>query len=147
MKCLFGRDLDILKFWSTSSFKLIFPVKGTSKASSGFKVLGSWIKRSVLQLKTAFFSGGHFTLPETNRQLAPESGWLEYDRFLLGWPMNRGVYLATPPKRLWKPLVSLKKAFSNWLNPCFWGRVRWGKVDQSWMYNWRFTTFSQQTSV
>ena len=54
----FGRDLDILKVRSTCSFKLIFPVKGTSKDSSGFKVLGSWIRRSVLQLKTTFFLGG-----------------------------------------------------------------------------------------
>ena len=28
------------------------------------------------------------TLPETN--MAPENGWLEYDRFLLGWPIFRG---------------------------------------------------------
>ena len=27
------------------------------------------------------------TLPETN--MAPENGWLEYDRFLLGWPIFR----------------------------------------------------------
>ena len=26
-------------------------------------------------------------LPETN--IAPENGWLEYDRFLLGWPIFR----------------------------------------------------------
>ena len=25
-----------------------------------------------------------FTLPETNSRFAPENGWLEYDRFLLG---------------------------------------------------------------
>ena len=29
------------------------------------------------------------TLPETNI-LAPENGWLEYDRFLLGWPIFKG---------------------------------------------------------
>ncbi len=29
------------------------------------------------------------TLPETNI-FAPENGWLEYDRFLLGWPICRG---------------------------------------------------------
>ena len=29
-----------------------------------------------------------FTLPETN--IVPENGWLEYDRFLLGWPSFRG---------------------------------------------------------
>ncbi len=27
------------------------------------------------------------TLPETN--MAPENGWLEYDPFLLGWPILR----------------------------------------------------------
>ncbi len=26
-------------------------------------------------------------LPETN--IAPESGWLQYDRFLFGWPIFR----------------------------------------------------------
>ena len=31
------------------------------------------------------------TLPETN--IAPENGWLEYDRFLLGWPIFRGEVL------------------------------------------------------
>ena len=30
-----------------------------------------------------------YTLPETN-MLAPENGWLENDRFLLGWPIFRG---------------------------------------------------------
>ena len=28
------------------------------------------------------------TLPKTN--MAPKNGWLEYDRFLLGWPVFRG---------------------------------------------------------
>ena len=30
-------------------------------------------------------------LPETN--IAPENGWLEYDSFLLGWPVFRGELL------------------------------------------------------
>ena len=34
-----------------------------------------------------------FTLPETN--IAPESGWLESDRFLLGWPIFRGELLVS----------------------------------------------------
>ena len=40
----------------------------------------------------------NYTLPETN--IAPENGWLEYDRFLLGWPIFRcyvsfreGIYI------------------------------------------------------
>ena len=33
--------------------------------------------------------GSWCTLPETNI-FAPENGWLEYDRFLLGWPIFRG---------------------------------------------------------
>ena len=33
------------------------------------------------------------TLPETN--IAPENGWLEYDRFLLGWPILRGELLVS----------------------------------------------------
>ena len=32
-------------------------------------------------------------VPETN--IAPESGWLEYDRFLLGWPIFRGELLVS----------------------------------------------------
>ena len=30
------------------------------------------------------------TLSETNSKFAPENGWLEYNRFLLGWPIFRG---------------------------------------------------------
>ena len=30
------------------------------------------------------------TLSETNSEFTPENGWLEYDRFLLGWPIFRG---------------------------------------------------------
>ncbi len=33
------------------------------------------------------------TLPETNI-FAPENGWLEYDPFLLGWPIFRGENLS-----------------------------------------------------
>ena len=29
------------------------------------------------------------TLPETNSEFTPENGWLEYDSFLLGWPIFR----------------------------------------------------------
>ena len=35
-----------------------------------------------------------FTLPETNI-FAPENGWLEDDRFLLGWPIFRGELLVS----------------------------------------------------
>ena len=34
------------------------------------------------------------TLPETNI-FAPENGWLEYDRFLLGWVIFRGELLVS----------------------------------------------------
>ena len=33
------------------------------------------------------------TLPETNSEFAPKNGWLEYDPFLLGWPIFRGELL------------------------------------------------------
>ena len=33
------------------------------------------------------------TLPKTN--IAPKNGWLEYDRFLLGWPIFRGELLVS----------------------------------------------------
>ena len=33
------------------------------------------------------FLFSYSTLPETN--IAPENGWLEDDRFLLGWPIFR----------------------------------------------------------
>ena len=33
------------------------------------------------------------TLPETN--IAPENGWLEYDRFLLGWSIFRDELLVS----------------------------------------------------
>ena len=35
------------------------------------------------------------TLPETNSKFAPKNGWLEYDRFLLGWPIFRGKLLVS----------------------------------------------------
>ena len=35
-----------------------------------------------------------FTLPETNMTVAPATGWLEYDRFLLGWSIFRGVLVS-----------------------------------------------------
>ena len=46
-----------------------------------------------------------FTLPETNSKFAPENGWLEYDRFLLGWPTFRGELLVlgrVPCTRSWR---------------------------------------------
>ena len=33
------------------------------------------------------------TLPETNSEFTPKNGWLEYDSFLLGWPIFRGELL------------------------------------------------------
>ena len=36
----------------------------------------------------SFHMTTNITLTETN--IAPENGWLEDDRFLLGWPMLRG---------------------------------------------------------
>ena len=36
---------------------------------------------------------GCFTHPKSNSKLAPENGWLEDDRFLLGWPVIRGELL------------------------------------------------------
>ena len=42
-----------------------------------------------LQVKTTSFLCNFLdALPETN--VAPKNGWLEYDRFLLGWPIFRG---------------------------------------------------------
>ena len=47
------------------------------------------------------------SLPETNSKFAPENGWLEYARVLLGWPIFRGERLVSgrvslgrfPPKK------------------------------------------------
>ena len=33
--------------------------------------------------------------PETNSEFTPENGWLEYARFLLGWPIFRGELLVS----------------------------------------------------
>ena len=30
-----------------------------------------------------------YNLPESNSEFTPENGWLEYERFLLGWPIFR----------------------------------------------------------
>ena len=37
----------------------------------------------------------NITLPETNSKFTPENGWLEYDSFLLGWPIFRGELLVS----------------------------------------------------
>ena len=46
------------------------------------------------------------TLPETNI-FAPENGWLEYDRFLLWWPIFRGKLLVSGS--------AYKYTLENWL--------------------------------
>ena len=43
--------------------------------------------------------------PETNSKFAPENGWLEYDRFLLGWPTFRG-YVSFREGTMYKKLES-----------------------------------------
>ena len=40
-----------------------------------------------MESRPGFFRGS-ITFPETN--VAPENGWFEYDRFLLGNPIFRG---------------------------------------------------------
>ena len=45
---------------------------------------------AILSINLVFV---RFTLPKTN--IAPENGWLEYDRFLLGWPTFRGELLVS----------------------------------------------------
>ena len=42
------------------------------------------------------------TLPETNI-FAPKNGWLDYDRFLSGWPIFRGEPLVSG--RVWKKMM------------------------------------------
>ena len=43
------------------------------------------VKYDQPHLKTKLLVLQSSTLPETN--IAPENGWLEYDCFLLGWPI------------------------------------------------------------
>ena len=47
------------------------------------------MKMSLLFKKYSGFPASHVTLSETNSKFAPENGWLEYDRFLLGNPIFR----------------------------------------------------------
>ena len=58
--------------------------------SFGMQDAKGWAERRELGMgpKKPVINGVSYTLPETN--MAPENGWLEYDRFLLGWPIFRG---------------------------------------------------------
>ena len=57
---------------------------------------------------------GDITLPETN--VAPENRWLEYDRFLVGWPIFRGEPLV--PVRVGDFFVSLLLTFETFNGIC-----------------------------
>ena len=59
------------------------PAFGSSQAPAFGGTFGKVSKRFV------FFC----TLPETD--IASENGWLEYDRFLLGWPIFGGELLVS----------------------------------------------------
>ena len=61
-------------------------------------------------------------------KLTPDNGWLEYDRFVLGWPISRCqllvlgqcIYFLIPPSFL-KPseqLTSLAASPCRWYKPC-----------------------------
>ncbi len=51
-----------------------------------------WLKE-ITGDKLAWDNITSYTFPETN--IAPENGWMEYDRFLLGWPIFRGELLVS----------------------------------------------------
>ena len=93
------KKVSDLKFRNWFSQKLVVLPEANSKVSSTCKngmdpvpleghdcfLLG--FKRPIFTGRTAVsFREG--TLPETN--MAPENGWLEYNRFLLGWPIFMG---------------------------------------------------------
>ncbi len=63
-----------------------------------------------------------FTLPET--KIAPENGWLEYDRFLLGWPICRGELLVSGRLDWFIYVLSCRPCRWTWCanrRPCMFG--------------------------
>ena len=68
------------------------------RKSKGFKQnskeLSAWLRNPCLKINYPLLPriSDVGTLPET--YIAPENGWLEYDHFLLGWPIFRGKLLA-----------------------------------------------------
>ena len=87
-----------------------FPVKGINLSNRFFRKafvrLGT---KESLQWGTPDFYWW-ITLPETNI-FAPENGWLQYDRFLLWWPICRGELLVSGRvngKFNWKIVWKLK---------------------------------------
>ena len=73
---------------------------------------------------------GIFTLPETN--MAPENGWLEYDRFLLGWPIFRGelLVLGSVPTFTYIYHNFLAKCTSHGICHAFFFRQEKAELDQ-----------------
>ena len=63
--------------------------KGAGPILLSFITIGSIYAHLVSEVSTLLYL--LVTLPEANSKFAPENGWLEYDRFLLGWPIFRGV--------------------------------------------------------
>ena len=51
------------------------------------RCLEKWDEPVIKYDKPLYYMNPH-TIPETN--IAPENGWLEYDCFLLGWPIFSG---------------------------------------------------------
>ena len=60
-----------------------------------------------LEMDSSFKS----TLPETN--IAPENGWLEYDRFLFGRPIFR-CYISFREGRFWMILNACTHSATQW---------------------------------
>ena len=49
---------------------------------------GQWELVVYISCQIFYGMNWNITLPETN--MVPENGWLEYDRFLLGWSILQG---------------------------------------------------------
>ena len=82
-----------------------------------------------MKLKISVIGPGVFccwyTLPETNCKFAPKNGWLEYDCFLLGWPIFRCELLVSGSVKvvLLKPsqvITQLGATPMNILRMLFW---------------------------
>ncbi len=100
--------LIVLAFWGVICYLPSFTgtwnnhwILVKSNCRNQWKLLAIQLVTNLWTGKFGFFSitccHGNFTtftrkitLPETNSEFAPENAWLEYDRFLLGWPIFRG---------------------------------------------------------
>ena len=78
----------------------MFPLITASEKAAKQGEVSALLETAGKLVMLNYFAAGRFqargvTLPETNSKFTPENGWLEYECFLLGWPIFRGELLVS----------------------------------------------------